>query len=246
MDLPDLHVPDHERVPASGPTRSTPSPRLRPYKPSQCDSLSSKRTNGSVRMSTVSARAVGLQDREGQAGLAVRRGLEAEAVAVVLAGDVAGEACSGCWPTRSPAPSFWSNGRTCSGSGFADVRLHGEVAVEDVVDLGAVLEEEAVADALVADAVADDQVVRAVDRDPAVAAVPDRGADDRAAAHRVAERGGSAGCTCRARLPCPGGGTRRSEIEPAESRWYMVWPRTPSGSADSTTTLRLRFATSPR
>ena len=68
-----------------------------------------------------------------------------------------------------------------------DVRLHGEVAVEDVVDLGAVLQEEPVPDRLIADAVADDQVVRAVDGDPAVAAVPDRGADDRAAAHRVAE-----------------------------------------------------------
>ena len=88
---------------------------------------------------------------------------------------------------QKPAPSFWSNGRICSGQLLRDVRLDGEVAVQDVVDLGAVLQEEPVPDRLVADAVAHDQVVRAVDRDPAVAAVPDRGADDRAAAHRVAE-----------------------------------------------------------
>ena len=87
---------------------------------------------------------------------------------------------------QKPAPSFASNGSTCLGSGLPRQRLHGEVAVEDVVDLGAVLEEEAVADALVADAVADDQVVGAVDGEPAVVAVPDRGADDGAAAHRVA------------------------------------------------------------
>jgi len=36
------------------------------------------------------------------------------------------------------------------------------------------------------------------------------------------------------------------EIDPAEPRWYMVCPRDLAGSADSTTTLRLRFATSPR
>ena len=39
----------------SGPTRSTPSPRLTPYRPSQWASLSSKRTNGNVRMSTALA-----------------------------------------------------------------------------------------------------------------------------------------------------------------------------------------------
>ena len=36
------------------------------------------------------------------------------------------------------------------------------------------------------------------------------------------------------------------QSEPAEPLWYIVWPRTPAGSALSTTTLRERFATSPR
>ena len=35
-------------------------------------------------------------------------------------------------------------------------------------------------------------------------------------------------------------------IDPADPRWYIVCPRAWSGSADSTTTLRLRLATSPR
>src|SRR5262249_40440771 len=48
---------------------------------------------------------------------------------------------------------------------------------------------ETVAEALVADAVAHDEVVGAVDGEPAIVAVPDRGADDRAAAHRVADEG---------------------------------------------------------
>ena len=87
---------------------------------------------------------------------------------------------------QKPAPSFSSNGSTCFGSRLPCAGCDGQVAVEDVVDLGAVFQEEAVADALVADAVADDEVVRAVDREPAVVAVPDRGADDGAAAHRVA------------------------------------------------------------
>src|SRR5439155_14355894 len=63
----------------------------------------------------------------------------------------------------------------------------GQVAIEHVVDFGAVLEKEAVAEALVADAIAHDEVVRAVDGKPAVVAVPDAGADHVAAAHAVAD-----------------------------------------------------------
>src|SRR5262249_41641381 len=66
--------------------------------------------------------------------------------------------------------------------------LHGQVAVEEVEDLGAVFEEEAVAQAAVADAIADDEVVGAVDGEPAIAAIPDRGAQDVAAAHGVADQ----------------------------------------------------------
>ena len=36
------------------------------------------------------------------------------------------------------------------------------------------------------------------------------------------------------------------ETEPVEALWYIVCPRTPSGSADSMTTLRVRLATSAR
>src|SRR3954447_20716661 len=54
---------------------------------------------------------------------------------------------------------------------LADEGLHREVVIEHVEHLSAVLEEEPVADALIADAVADDQIIGAVDRDPAIAAV---------------------------------------------------------------------------
>jgi hypothetical protein len=67
-------------------------------------------------------------------------------------------------------------------------RLHGEVAIEDVVLLGAILEEEAVPDALVADAIAHEQVIGCVDGEPAVGGVPDGGADHSRPAHAVADQ----------------------------------------------------------
>src|SRR5947209_4242924 len=65
--------------------------------------------------------------------------------------------------------------------------LHGEVMVEDVLNLGSVFQEEAMADAAITHAVSNDQPVSSVDRDPPVRAVPDRSADDRRASHRVAD-----------------------------------------------------------
>src|SRR2546427_447633 len=59
--------------------------------------------------------------------------------------------------------------------------------VEDIVLLGAVFQVEAVSDALIADTVTHHQVVGPVDGEPAVAAVPDRGANHGAAAHRAAD-----------------------------------------------------------
>ena len=66
------------------------------------------------------------------------------------------------------------------------------------------------ADALVADAIANDEVVRAVDGDPAVVAVPDRCADDGAAAHRVANEVEVNRVSAEHALPCRDGGTRHS------------------------------------
>ena len=53
---------------------------------------------------------------------------------------------------------------------------------------GAVFEEEAVADRLIADAIADEQVIGAMDGDPAIARIPNARADDAAAAHGVAHQ----------------------------------------------------------
>lgn len=86
---------------------------------------------------------------------------------------------------QKPAPSFASNGSTCLGSRLPR-RADGQVAVEDVVNLRAVFEEEAVADAAEADVVAGHEVVRAVDREPPVLAVPDRVTDHGVAPHGVA------------------------------------------------------------
>jgi len=131
------------------------------------------------------ARAVGLHDRKGRLERTAGRRLEAVAVAVVFAADVAREGVEAVGPPE-PGAFVGVEGQGLLGQRLAAERLHREVAVEDVVDLGAVFEEEAVADALVADAIADHEVVGAVDRHPAVAAVPDRRADHGAAAHRVA------------------------------------------------------------
>src|SRR4051812_25770254 len=65
--------------------------------------------------------------------------------------------------------------------------LASEIAIEDIEDLGAVFEVVAVANALIADAIADDEKVGPVNGDPAIVAIPDRGAEDIAAAHRVAD-----------------------------------------------------------
>src|SRR5262249_14537040 len=115
---------------------------------------------------------VGLQDR--QDGVEVLRlwRLEEVAVLVALGGDVAGEAVEGVGPPEAGAVVLVER-QDLFREWFGDVSLHGEVAVEDVEDLGAVLEEEAVALGLVADAVADDEVVGAVDGQPAVVAVVD-------------------------------------------------------------------------
>ena len=46
--------------------------------------------------------------------------------------------------------------------------MHAQVSVQQIVNLGAVLQEESMADAPVTDTVTDDQMLRAVDGHPAV------------------------------------------------------------------------------
>ena len=118
-------------------------------------------------------------------GRVERRRLELVAVAVALDRHVPRERVAAVGPPEPRAPVVVER-QHLARERLAGERLDGQVAVEDVVDLGAILEEEPVTDRLVADAVADDQVVGPVDRDPAVAAVPERRPDDGAAAHRVA------------------------------------------------------------
>jgi hypothetical protein len=118
--------------------------------------------------------------------LSVKR-MKEVAVFVAVAGHVAGEAVVAVRPPESRAVVVveWDH---LFGQRRGRVRLHGEVAVEGVVHLGAVLEEKAVPLAPVADAVADHQVIGAVNGQPAVVAVMDACADHRAAAHRVAAK----------------------------------------------------------
>src|SRR5262249_13089613 len=111
--------------------------------------------------------AVGLLHAEDQLQGAGGGGLVAEAVLVVLGGDVAGEGVEAVGPPEA-GPVVAVEREDLLGEGLAAAGADGEVAVQDVEDLCAVLHEEAVADAPVADAVADDEVVGAVDGEPAV------------------------------------------------------------------------------
>ena len=140
-----------------------------------------------VRTSIGLLAAVGHQDRQhGVEGLGL---LDVVAVAVflVLASGVAGEGVAAVGPPEGRAV-VGIEGQHLLGQPLAVVGLHAEVAVEQVIDFGGVLQEEAVADALVADTVADDEEVRAVDGHPAIVRIDDRDADDAAAAHRVADQ----------------------------------------------------------
>src|SRR5262249_50851394 len=119
-------------------------------------------------------------------GARLRR-LEAEAVTIILAGDVAGEGIQAVGPPE--ACSFvLIEGERLPGQRLSQEGLHGQIAIQDVINLRAILQVVPVPDALVADAVAHHQVVRAVDSKPAVATVPDGCADDRATAHGVADK----------------------------------------------------------
>src|SRR5437870_13663927 len=126
--------------------------------------------------------AVGLLDFELELEPARRRGFVAETVLIVLGGDVAGEGVEAVGPPETGAVVGIER-QSLVLEALAAAGADGEVAIEHVVDFGAVLEKEAVAEALVADAIADDEVVGAVDGKPAVVAVPDAGTDHVAAAH---------------------------------------------------------------
>src|SRR5262249_58135652 len=85
-------------------------------------------------------------------------------------------------------PVVGIEGQHLLGQPLTAIGLHAEVAIEQIVDLGGILQEEAVAEALVADAVADDEEMRAVDGYPAIVRIDDCDADDAAAAHRRATK----------------------------------------------------------
>src|SRR5207302_1045020 len=104
-----------------------------------------------------------------------------------LASDITGEGVAAVRPPETAAIVV-VEGQHLIGERLALASLHREVAVEDVEDFGAVFEEKAMADAVVAHAVADHQIVSAVDGEPAVSAVPDRSADDGTAPHRIADQ----------------------------------------------------------
>ena len=149
-------------------------------------SLSSKRQIGMVRTSTFLVGSVRLADGEGAIETAGHLAVVAVAVFVVFGGDVSDEGVFAVRPPEAGAVVGIEGQRLIFHLRAAE-GADGEVAVEDVVDLGAVFEEEAVADGAEADAVADDHVLGAVDRDPAVVGIDDGDADDAAAAHGVVD-----------------------------------------------------------
>src|SRR5207244_10886352 len=129
--------------------------------------------------------AVRLQDGTGQVEVLGRRRLEMEAVVVALDSHVAGKSVSAVGPPKAGAVVLVER-QLLLGQRLAVKGLHREVAVEDVEGLRTVLQEVAVPDRLKTHAIADDEVMGAVDRDPAVAAIPDRCALDITSAHGIA------------------------------------------------------------
>src|SRR5262249_5603092 len=116
--------------------------------------------------------AVRLLDRQNE----LFHGLVPEAVDAVFDGDIAGEGVETVGPPKAGAVVVIESKRLFrQGSGRAGA--DGQVPVKDVVDLGAVFQEVAVALAPVADIIANNQIIRAVDGQPAVGAVPDGGAN---------------------------------------------------------------------
>ena len=127
----------------------------------------------------------------------------------VIGRDVAGEGVEAVGPPEAGAVVV-VEAEDLLGQRLARSGADGQVAVEDVVDLGAVLEEEAVPHAPLADVVADDQVIGAVNRQPAIVDCPRSRRRRRSCRASCRRPGGSAGCSGPARLPCRDGGTRRS------------------------------------
>ena len=108
------------------------------------------------------------------------------AVCVVFAGHVPHEGVAAVGPPEAGAVVLIERQRL-PGQRLGAIGLHGEIAVEQIVDLGAVFHEEPVPGAAVTDAIADDEIFGAVDRHPAIARIDDRDAQHLAAAHGVAD-----------------------------------------------------------
>ena len=116
--------------------------------------------------------AIGLHDRQCHFQSTGLRRLKAESVSIVFAGHVPGKRVETVRPPEAGSVVL-IEGENLLRQFLGGARFDGEVAVEDVVDLGSVLHEVAVSEAAIADAVAHDEMVRAVNRQPAVVAVPD-------------------------------------------------------------------------
>ena len=184
VHLPDPHVANHERVQSIRAEAVDAFAEVEPVAAVAAGFVVVEADEGQRADVHILERAVWLHDRQRRLEVAAGGRLEAVAVAVVLAGAVAREGVERIGPPEARAV-VGVEGENLPGQPLAGIGLHGQIAVQHVVNLGAVLQEEAVADALVADAVAHHQVVGAVDRHPAVAAVPDRSAHDVAAPHRI-------------------------------------------------------------
>src|SRR6516165_9408107 len=183
---PDSGVADDEWMPLIGPDTINPFAEIEAVQPVAVAFVVLESDEGQSADVDLPPDAIPLQHAHRQVDAAGRRRLEAVAVSFVLAGDVAGECVEAVGPPEAGSLILVERQRL-SRQRLPGERLHGEVAVEDVVDLRPVFQEEPVPNTPVADAVPHDKIVRAVDRDPAVAAVPDGSPDDRAAAHRVAD-----------------------------------------------------------
>ena len=139
-----------------------------------------------MRISTFLRIAIGKPDRQHQFHPRRLGRVESKAVALAFNGHVADEGVIAIGPPE-PGPVVAVEPENLTGQWLARERLHRQVVIQNVFDLGPVLQEEAMTRALVTDAITNDQGVGPVNRDPSIGTVPDRGSDHRCPAHRVAD-----------------------------------------------------------
>ena len=178
VDVPAAEIPHHERMPLIRPDAC--HTLAKRHSAAQVEGMpalamgfvvfkANERQRANVHLAELAVRLLDFQQRI-EVGRLHR--LEEVPVLIAVAGHIAGEGIEGIGPPEA-GPIVLVERQDLFGQRIGRQCLTGQVAVQDVVDLGAVLHEKAVPQAAIADAVADDQVIGAVNGQPAVAAVPD-------------------------------------------------------------------------